>query len=75
MRPKVAIIITGPFEDHELASFIGLMRYIDGQHPERHYTCIINDPDASLGEAEHALRDMMPERPDRKTEFTVLRKE
>lgn len=76
MKPKeVAVVVAGPFEDFELASLIALVRFVDGQHADRHYSVIICDPDSSLGEAEQALRAMMPERPDRKTEFSVHRKQ
>lgn len=71
----ISLTITGMFEDHELAALAALIRTIDGHHTDRHFSIVINDPDSSLGEAEAALRGIMPEVPGRETKFSVHRKQ
>lgn len=70
----ISITLSGPFEAEDLAGLVAWFRAVDIKHPDRTYFLVINDPDATLGEAEQALRDAMPPVPGRQTEFLVLKK-
>jgi hypothetical protein len=72
---KTTVTITGPFEGYELATLVALVRFIDGQHPDRHYSLIVDSPTATLAEAEKRLREIVPEVPGRETKFSVHRKQ
>lgn len=70
----ISITLSGPFEAEDLAGLVAWFRAVDIKHPDRTYFLVINDPDATLGEAEQALRDAMPPVPGRTTEFLILKK-
>jgi hypothetical protein len=67
-------IITGNFNDLERATLVALIRHMDGQRPDLECHITAFDPRASLAEAEHDVRKLLPPRLGRETVFTTLKK-
>jgi hypothetical protein len=67
-------IITGNFNDLERATLVALIRHMDGQRPDLECQILSFDPNISLAEAEHGVRQTLPPRLGRETVFTTLKK-
>jgi hypothetical protein len=73
-EPQVSIIvISGPFTAAELAEVVALIRRIDDTRPGSIFQITAVNPDATLEEAEHLMREVLPPKPGRETALKVWR--
>ena len=68
------LTVTGPFTDDEFAEVVALMRAIDMRHPEAVFAIFVEDPDASLNDAEQAVLNALPGEPGRVTVVSSYRR-
>jgi hypothetical protein len=65
------VIISGPLSDFDMSELLALVRGIDDRHPTAVFHVTVVDVDATTEAAEAMLREGLPFRADRSTEFTT----
>jgi hypothetical protein len=74
MSEDIEITLTGPFTPLELATLVDLIRRFD-ETSGRHFEMFVNDTGHTLDNAKAIVHRLFPERPGRKTTFSVHRKQ
>lgn len=67
------MLITGDFTESEFAEVCALLRRLDNARPTGRFRITVNDPDATLGDAEEVMRRSLPEQEDRRTTLVTAR--
>jgi hypothetical protein len=72
-NPIRAIVVRGDFTEAEFAEVVEVIRRIDARRPDAHLEITAVDPEtSSLALAEEILRQALPDKPDRETDFMAF---